>query len=58
MREFENQIKAIKHDPEGKRKILEEYVQKNPNASLRQISRDTGMSTTTVRRIKEKFDMQ
>ncbi|MFG6315915.1 recombinase family protein [Bacillus velezensis] len=56
--EFENQIKAINHDPEGKRKILEEYVQKNPNASLRQISRDTGMSTTTVRRIKEKFDMQ
>ncbi|MCY8609944.1 recombinase family protein [Bacillus paralicheniformis] len=56
--EFEGQVKAIEHDPEGKREKLEQYLKKNPNASLRQTARDTGMSTTTVRRIKEKFGLK
>ncbi|HEQ3553525.1 recombinase family protein [Bacillus subtilis] len=56
--EFEDQVKAIEHDPEGKKKIIEEYVKNNPEASLRQTARDTGISTTTITRIMEKYGIK
>lgn len=56
--EFEGQVKAIEHDPEGKRKVIEEYLKNNPGASLRKTARDTGISTTTVRRIMDKYNLK
>ncbi|MCY9198063.1 recombinase family protein [Bacillus atrophaeus] len=56
--EFEDQVKHVTHDPEGKRQIIEEYLKDNPGASLRKTARDTGISTATVQRIKEKYGIK
>ncbi|WAT79080.1 recombinase family protein [Bacillus safensis] len=53
--EYENYTKVINHDPKGKAEILKEYYLKNPEASLRKTARDTGISTTTIRRIKKDY---
>lgn len=56
--EFEDQVKKIEHDPEGKKEIIENYMKENPEASLRQMARDTGISTTSIRRIQEKYGLK
>ncbi|WP_324657360.1 recombinase family protein [Bacillus altitudinis] len=53
--EYKNYTKVINHDPKGKAEILKEYYLKNPEASLRKTARDTGISTTTIRRIKKDY---
>lgn len=55
--EFEEHVKAIEHDPEKKKDILVEYMKNNPGASLRQTARDTGISTTHIRRLKAKYSL-
>ena len=56
--EYEDQVKAVVHDADGKRAILEAYYKNNPTASLRQTARDTGMATTTVTRITKKYKLK
>lgn len=53
--EYKNYNKVINHDPKGKAEILKGYYLKNPDASLRKTARDTGISTTTIRRIKSDY---
>ncbi|KEP27248.1 recombinase family protein [Bacillus zhangzhouensis] len=55
--EYKNYTKVINHDPKGKAEILKEYYLKNPDASLRKTARDTGIPSTTIRRIKRDYGL-
>ena len=53
--EYDGQVKVIEHNPDGKLEILKAYYKENPDAGLRQTARDTGISTTTITRLKKRL---